>query len=237
MMVGKGIEDIDVVMPKDTYDTGKDMPTFNAYLTVVVRGPEGRIIKVHRQRSHSPTTNFIGLLLPISYYVTTGKSYTLINTSNSSCSLSINCAPSSSNACTGISYPNTGNSFSSNMIMIQVGSGSQSNPASAVTLASPIANGSGTGQLVYGAISLPSNVTVSGSSVYFTVSQTYNNQSGGTITITEVGIVVGITLSAYNRMNGTSCGNLLVWYDVLSSPISVPNGGSVTIYYTFTVNP
>jgi hypothetical protein len=121
--------------------------------------------------------------------------------------------------------------------MIQVGSGQQSNPFSATKLAAPIANGSGTGQLLYGSISTASNVVASGSSAYFQISQTYTNATSGTITITEVGIVVQVYACSANKSSPTNCGQVLVWYDVLSSSISVPAGGSVTIYYTFTVNP
>ena len=233
MMIGKGIEDIDINMPRDAYDIGKGIPTFNAYLTVVVRDSEGKVIKVHRQRSHSPTANFIGLMLPLTYFNVTGSSYTLKNTGGST--YGYQPAINKSVAC--ISYPNSSNSYPSYIVMIQVGSGQQSNPYSAYSLAAPIANGSGTGQLVYGQPSVPSNITVSGSSAYFTISQTFNNNSGGTVTITEVGIVTQIAFGASNSSNAAFSGNVLVWYDVLSSSISVANGGSVTIYYTFTVNP
>jgi hypothetical protein len=237
MMVGKGIEDIDVVMPKDAYNMGKDMPTFNAYLTVIVRDSEGRVIRVHRQRSHSPTLNFLKVMLPISYFIGTGNKNSITNTGNTTCTFPCACVPTSSNSCAYVSYPNGANNYPTYIAMIQVGSGSQSNPASAITLAAPIANGSGSGQLLYGAVSASSNITVSGSSAYFTISQTYNNNSGGTITITEVGIVTYIQFTWWNANSSINCGNTLMWYDVLSSPISVPNGGSVTIYYTFMVNP
>jgi hypothetical protein len=235
MMVGKGIEDIDITMPRDAYDTGKDIPTFNAYLTVVVRDSEGRVVKVHRQRSHSPTANFIGLMLPLNYFSNTGGSFTITNTGNGTFSY----RPQLNGGAYGISYPNsnTSNPGFSYITMIQVGSGTQSNPYSAYSLASPIANGSGTGQLVYGQPSIPSNITVSGSSAYFTISQTFNNQSGGTISITEVGIITTISFAIAVGTARPSANQLLVWYDVLSSPISVSNGGSVTIYYTFTINP
>jgi len=237
MMIGKGIEDIDVVMPKDAYNVGKDMPTFNAYLTVIVRDSEGSVIRVHRQRSHSPTFNFIKVMLPISYFIGTGNKNSVTNTGNTTYSISSACEPTSANSCAYVSYPNGANNYPSYLAMIQVGSGSQSNPASAITLAAPIANGSGTGQLIYGTPSISSNIIVSGSSAYFTISQTYTNNSGGTVTITEVGIVVYIQFVSWNSSSSTNCGNTLMWYDVLSSAISVPNGGSVTIYYTFTVNP
>jgi hypothetical protein len=233
MMVGKEIEDIDAVMPRDAYNIGKDTPTFNVYLTVVVRDSEGKVVKVHRQRSHSPTANFIGFMLPITYFAITGNTYTIKTTGGSTYSYQplIN----NNNAC--ISYPNSSRSFPSYIVMIQVGSGQQSNPYTAYSLAAPIANGSGTGQLVYGQPMTPSNITISGSSAYFAISQAFNNNSGGTVTITEVGIVTQIVLAGSVYLSSSFSGNILMWYDVLSSPISVPNGGSVTIYYTFTVNP
>jgi hypothetical protein len=233
MMIGKGIEDIDISMPRDAYKADKEVPTFNAYLIAVVRDSEGRVIKVHRQRSHSPTKNFIGLMLPVAYFSNTGSSYTLTNTGNSGYVYQ----PNISTHSYAISYPNAASNYPTYLVMIQVGNSLQSNPYTAYSLASPIANGSGPGQLLYGAVSLLSNIIASGSSAYFYVSQTYNNQSGGTVNITEVGIIVQLQLAQpYNPYN-VNCGQLLVWYDALSSPISVPNGGSVTIYFTFKVNP
>ena len=236
-MVGRGIEDIDIKMPRDAYDTGKHMPTFNVYLTAIVRDSEGRVVKIHRQRSHSPTANFIGLMLPLQYFINTNSSYTLTNTGGSTTGYQ----PNTTIQAYDISYPNAEQNFQTYLAMIQVGSGQQSNPYSANSLAAPIANGSGTGQLAYGQPSIPSTITVSGSEAYFTISQTFNNNSGGTVTITEVGIILHLWLNTLTLSGGTTennnFGNVLVWYDVLSSSISVPNGGSVTIYYTFTVNP
>ena len=233
MMVSKGIENTDFVMPKDAYDTGKDTPTLNTYLTIIVRDSEGKIVKVHRQRSHSPTFNFIALFLPIQYFTDCNCSATIKNTGGNTSSFR---ACSVSN-CGGISYPNAVTSPPTYLVMIQVGSGSQSNPFNAYNLASPIANGSGSGQLAYGTPSVSPNINVSGSSAYFTISQTFNNSSGGTITITEVGIITQVQGTTSYSTSSSNYGQFLVWYDVLSSSISVSNGGSVTIYYTFTVNP
>jgi len=233
MMVSKGIENTDFVMPKDAYDIGKDMPTFNAYLTIIVRDSEGKIVKVHRQRSHSPTFNFISLFLPLQYFINCNCGVSVENTGGSTNGF----IPCASSGCGNISYPNTATNAPTYLVMIQVGSGSQSNPYSAYKLASPIANGSGSGQLVYGTPSVSPSIYVSGNSAYFTISQTFNNSSGGTVTITEVGIITQVQITYSNSTNTVNFGQLLVWYDVLSSSISVPNGGSVTIYYTFTVNP
>jgi len=234
-MIGEGIKSIDVDMPKDVYDTNKQIPTFNAYLTIIVRDSEGKIIRVHKQQSHSPTANFMWLLLPLTYYKNTGNTFTITNTGGGTCSYQLG----NTSINTYISYPNSyyNTNQTTNLVMIQVGSGSQSNPYNAHSLAAPIANGSGTGQLIYGTPSTSSNITASGASAYFYITQAFNNQTSGTITITEVGILLMITLINYGISSASNCGNVLMWYDVLSSSISVPAGGSVTITYTFTVNP
>jgi len=235
MIVGETIKDIDINMPRDAYDTGKHMPTFNAYLTAIVRDAKGRVVNVHRQRSHSPTANFIYLLLPYNYNPQVISSLILTNMSGSKCTYQ----PQLSDMAHNIIYPNAnaGSNPPAYLAMIQAGSGQLSNPFSATSLAAPIANGSGAGQLVYGSVSAASNIAVSGGSAYFQISQTYTNVTSDTITITEVGIVVQVYIGTAMNVSVTNCGQILVWYDVLSSPISVPSGGSTTIYYTFTVNP
>jgi len=228
-MVGEDIGNPLIETPKDAYYNGKDVSTFNAYLTIVVRDKDGKVVRIHRQRSHSPTSNFIYLLLPTSYYNITGQTVTITNINGTSYSWATFKGP--------ISYPNTAINNPSYLLMIQVGSGQRTNPATATSLAAPIANGSGAGQLVYGQPSVSTNIIASDSSAYFYISQTLNNLSGATITITEVGIVTQIQVNGLGCGYAVNLGPLLMWYDVLSSPISVPNGGSVTIYYTFMVNP
>ena len=230
MIVGENLHNLNIDMPDDAHYTQKDLPTFNAYLTIIVRDSNGKVVKVHRQRSHSPTKNLLQLLIPFYYLNSNNIGIAIVNTSNSSTIFT----PST---VAGISYPSNQANRSSYLVMIQVGSGSQSNPYNAYSLAAPIANGTDTGQLVYGTPSVSASITASGSSAYFYVSQTFNNNSGGTVTITEVGIITNINIYGPYGGNNYSLGNILVWYDVLSSSISVSNGGSVTIYYTFTVNP
>jgi hypothetical protein len=233
MMVGKEVEDVNIRMPEDAYSTDNYVPTFNAYLIVIVRDSKGNIIRVHRQRSHSPTANFIGLFLPISFFSTNNVSFTITNVTGGTYSYQ----PGIGNSYKDIGYPNNQINTSNKIVMIQVGSGQQSNPYRATALAAPIANGSGAGQLIYQSVITPSTISLNGNTAYFYITQTYNNLSGGTVTITEVGIITTFQVINISSSSFTSYGNVLVWYDVLSSPISVPDGGSVTIYYTFTVNP
>jgi len=218
-------------IPKDVKGDIDYQKSFSATLTIIVKDKDGKIINRYKQKSHSPTANFIGLMLPITYYANTGSSWTLTSTSNTT----IGYGPNNPQNATGILYPNNSLNYNDYLQNIEVGSGSKSNPYNAYNLASPIANGSGTGQLLYSSPNIPTGITINGSQAYFIISQSYNNQSGETITISEVGLIIGLTLGNGNSENVSPIPTL-VWYDALSSPISVGNGQSVVIYYTFSVN-
>ena len=233
MLVGSKVDyDIsNLYMPNDSKGNNDYKKSFNATLTIIVRDKDGNVIKRYKQKSHSPTANFIGLMLPLTWYNTTGKSWTFVNTSNSTFSY----APYISNAGVGVAYPCSGTNNNDYIVNILVGSGSQSNSYSAYNLNAPIANGSGTGQLLYSSPNIPTGITINGNQVYFIISQSYNNQSGGTITISEVGIITCLNFPTTGNVI-TTPGSSLIWYDVLSSPISVGSGQSAVIYYTFSVN-
>jgi len=235
MIIGEETANFNIRVPEDAHSSNKDMPTFSAYLIAIVRDSSGKIIQVYKQRSRSPTANFIALMLPYTWFTSNGTSLTLTNTGGGTCSFAPNLARGS--PC--IPYPdvNTGNEGQPYIVMIQVGSGQQSNPYSAYKLAAPIANGNGAGQLVYGQPVVSSNIMVSGNSSYFYISQLFSNNSGAAITITEVGIILQFNYYSTYYSGIITCNQLLVWYDTLSTPISVPNGGGIVIYYTFSVNP
>jgi len=237
MLVGSKVNyDIsNLYMPKDIKGDIEYKKSFIATLTIIVRDKDGKVIKRYKQKSHSPTANFIGLMLPLTWYKETGNSWTFTNTSNSEYSY----APTITGNGGGIIYPNSGYNNNDYIVNILVGSGSQSNSYNAYNLNAPISNGSGTGQLIYSTLSTPTNITINGNEAYFIISQSYTNQSGATITISEVGIILNLiteAASSYSPSTSTVVGNTLVWYDVLSSPISVGNGQNVVIYYTFSVN-
>jgi hypothetical protein len=233
MLVGSKVDyDInDLYIPKDGKVDIDYQKSFNVYLTIIVRDKEGNVIKRYKQKSHSPTSNFIGIMMPATYYATTGNDWTYITTSNSTFSYGIGM----SCPCFGIIYPNNTTQHNDYIVNILVGSGSQSNPYNAYNLNAPISNGSGTGKLIYSTPNTPTSIAINGSQAYFIVSQSYTNQSGGTVNITEVGIVINLYANGVGgSVNYT--GQVLVWYDVLSSPISIDNGQQVVIYYTFSVN-
>jgi len=237
MLVGSKVNyDIsNLYMPKDVKGDNDYQKSFIATLTIIVRDKDGKVIKKYKQKSHSPTANFIGMMLPMTWFKETGNSWTFTSTSNSTSSIKPNGTTSNGS----IPYPNSGYNNTIYIVNILVGSGSQSNSYNAINLNAPISNGSGTGQLIYSTLSTPTNITVNGNEAYFIISQSYTNQSSSTINITEVGIILYLITAAadaYSASTSSVIGNTLTWYDVLSSPISVGSGQSATIYYTFSVN-
>jgi len=111
---------------------------------------------------------------------------------------------------------------------IVVGIGTNSNTGSTIALQSLIANGTGAGQLQYGAtgVSAPS---VSGSTMTLTVNRTLTNSSGGTVTISEAALYMSI----YDNSNNIHY--VAITRDVLATAISLANGASTTIYYNLQV--
>jgi hypothetical protein len=115
---------------------------------------------------------------------------------------------------------------------ILVGSGTSAPTIIDHSLSILIPNGTSTGQLQYGAVNIYSPVTnTSTNSGYFTVSRTFTNNSGSSVTVSEVG------MAAWDGAYVGSPGQYyLILHDLLPTPITVPNGSSLTISYEIQVN-
>ena len=102
-MVGSKVDyDInDLDIPKDGKGDIDYQKSFNATLTIIVRDKEGNVIKRYKQKSHSPTSNFINLMLPLTWFEETGNQWTFTNTSNSTFSY----APTIADPGFGMGYP------------------------------------------------------------------------------------------------------------------------------------
>jgi len=109
---------------------------------------------------------------------------------------------------------------------IQIGTGTTLPSPSDTALTNPIANGTGSGQMSYPSSPIFGTVKISGNTSSFTVQSTITNNSGTSITVTEVGLNCG---TGYYFMQG------LLAHDLLSSPVTVPNGTAITITYTISV--
>jgi hypothetical protein len=108
---------------------------------------------------------------------------------------------------------------------VVIGTGTTANSTTTVALASLIANGTGAGQMQYGASTVGST-SISGSTIYLPLSRTMTNNSGGTITVGEAGIYVRQGSPGY-----TFC----FVRDVLATAQPVANGNSITINYQLQI--
>jgi hypothetical protein len=107
---------------------------------------------------------------------------------------------------------------------IQLGSGTQSFSVTLNSLAAPIANGTGAGQLVYG------NTIVFYSGLTINVSVTVTNYSSTTINVTEIGLIGTIILES-ETSSGTYASTgftNLYSYDTFSPAITLPPGAIAT---------
>jgi len=110
---------------------------------------------------------------------------------------------------------------------LQIGTGTTPPTPNDTALKDPIANGSGPGQMNYPSAPTSTSVVVNGNTSSFTISSTIANNSGASITVSEVGL--------YAKSGGEQVITGLQAHDLLSSPITVPNLSEILITYTISV--
>jgi hypothetical protein len=115
---------------------------------------------------------------------------------------------------------------------IVVGSGSTPQTYSDYALASQIKNGTGAGQLSYGAHTTASSY--GSSSSYIAISRTFTNQSGSAIVVREVGMIARQAVYGANTISSDI--KYLIARDVLANPVTVNNLGTLTVTYTLTLS-
>jgi len=196
-------EDIDKLIIPD--DLLVEQPTFKAYIEAKVYDKEGHLTQYHRQSMRSLTEYFLALM-----------SIIIAGTYQGPSTYSV---PGILTSVLGLPSNISGNSNSANIAWnwtIQLGSGTNAFSPTLTSLAAPIANGTGTGQLSYGTI----GVAYVGSTIY--VSIIVANDTPSTVTVTEIGLQCQIGIS-YST-GSTNTYNCLLSYDTFSSPISIPAG-------------
>jgi hypothetical protein len=206
-------EDIDkLIIPDDL----PDEPTFKAYIEAKVYDKEGHIIDYRRQPMKSLTEYFLAFITVVlaGTFAPGGNNTAqsiLVNV------LGLPSQASNSSGCAGIQSDYT----------IQLGSGSEAFSLTLTGLAAPIANGSGSGQLVYSGKS----VSFAGSSIYLGIA--VQNFSGSTINVTEIGLFWNVQLLC-GSCSTTYSYNFLFSYDTFSTAISIPNGSLATFQVVLT---
>ena len=219
-------EDIAKLTIPDDQSLPADESTFKAYIEAKVYDKDGHLLQYHRQPMRSLTQYFLALMsIPIQ------------GTSRSS---SANQAPGVLTSVLGLpsevtnlSAPGTSVWGAANITWswsIQLGSGTQAFSPSLNSLAAPIANGTGTGQLVYSSQSM----FTAGASIYVLIN--VSNGTPDTINVTEIGLTGTIYLNYYNSGDSptTNTYNFLLSYDTFSAGISVPPGGFATFQITLS---
>jgi len=230
---------------KDTIkDALKLHNNIDVSLTVIVKDKDGKMIKQHKQHSHSFVSNFLSILassLASSYglysanysygyyYRITNGDYAAYNAGVFSIDTFFDLNDSANDSTYGI----------------VVGTGTATPTPNDYALGNQIVNGTGSGQLVYNAhtinpapqiIGTSTNITttttptsgllpVSGNTTSWQIQRTFQNQSGASITVSEVGIYTD-----------TQNGYALIIHDLLSSPITIPNNAVLTIVYTISIS-
>jgi len=195
-------------------------PLLSARYRVVVHDPEGRIKYIEEAPSKSFILNFLywwWLCLELDE----SDSISVVNTSGQQTTQTLSQPMGWTGVWSSASSPYSG---------IQVGSGTSAPSASSPYLESLILSGTGPGQLSYGTVSVTSP-SLSSNPGTMQISNTFTNNSGGTVTIGEIGLAI----QANNGISDVHLAALII-HDVLSSAVNVANGGKVTITYTMEVN-
>ncbi len=178
-------------------------PPFKAYIEATVYDKDGNVIRHHKQPMRSLTQYFLGLIAVVVVMTNQGPS------TNSAPPLITNIFGFTSR--TDIGPNEIYWSWS-----IQLGSGTQSFSPSLNSLAAPILNGSGTGELEYGSlyVNYTSTSIITGITVF--------NPTADTVTVSEIGLFASITVT------GSTTESFLLSYDTFSSPISIPGNALAT---------
>ena len=186
-----------------------------AYLKIKVINESGKCIYYRRYRSRSFVIGFLNVI----FTNLSGQGVTNINTTGGSYTIlpgdAINVADSSND----------------NRYGIQIGTGTTAPSITDTRLSQLITNGTGAGQMQYGGVNVTGAVTnTTNNTGYITVTRTFTNNSGASITVSEVGLV------AYSGSSGSQSNQFyLIIHDLLPTPITVPNGSSLSISYEIQV--
>ena len=202
-------------------------PNVEVFLHAHNYDAEGRLTRRLIQRSDSFLPNFLGMLcsqMESQYATGTVTSCSGPNTGNTSSAFidSYNQYINAEMLATGAPSGNANYG-------IQVGTGTAANSTTTYALASQIPNGTGSGQLSYGS----GAASWSAGSTSTTAVRTFSNSSGASVTVSEVGLVWASNFSCTGT-GGTPCYFIMI-RDVLSSPVSIANGGNTTFQYTISI--
>jgi hypothetical protein len=203
----------------------KGLPKIRVEYEAEVRDKNGKLISQIKGESHSFVKNFLRFLRAL-WGATT---VTITNTGGGTASIRgtwYQSAPSTN-------FPFDANAgLGTDAYGIQVGSSDAPFSRDNYSLGSKISHGTGSGQLVYGAMSFEDVADADGSS-YLRLTRTFTNNSGASVTVKEIGIALRQSIYADSTYYLIY---FLIARDVLTSPSSVPDGATFTVRYRIQIS-
>jgi hypothetical protein len=177
------------------------------YIEWELKDPKGRVVK----RGKQPMKSWVKQWLQILYQQFAQITYTITDTGGTNRNMSTNLVPAISLA--------AGSGVSTHGIVV----GSSDTPVTRddYKLASQISHGTGANQLMYGAMSHDAPTTYS-TGYLIRAMRVFTNSSGDSVIVKEIGVYCN-TASYY----------FCLIRDVLTTPITIPNGYSWTVRYNF----
>jgi hypothetical protein len=231
-LIGLNRDELDLSqLPKDSlYDPKRDDKLsgvqLKATITFRITNPDGTVVREWTEPAHSLNYNFALLI----WALWSASQAQMTDTGGTAIFVQ-----GASGGAWSVTAPSGNSSYG---IVIGSGAAAGSTPSpTAYKLVAQIPNGTSSGQIEYGAVSV-SAVSVSGQTTSFTISRSFTNVSGSTINVTEIGIIVyvtGFNMTTVSTASAVSSDYFLIAYDIPSSPISIQNGQTLTITYTFSV--
>lgn len=231
-LVGTNGNELDLSqLPADAqYDPkNDDNPSgvqIKASITFKITDANGTVIKEWTEPAHSLNTNFATIIWAL-WNAAQGE---VTDTGGTSIYIK-----GASGGAWSVTAPSGNTSYG---ILVGSGASAGSTPSpSTYKLVAQIPQGTSSGQIEYDAVSLTA-VGVSGQTTSFTISRSFTNVSGATLSVTEIGIAVymtGFAMTTVSTASAVSSDYFLIAYDIPSSAISVQNGQTLTITYTFSV--
>jgi hypothetical protein len=201
-----------------------------AYWEIEVRDKNGKLLEHRRIKSHSWLRQFITILkgeFATRHATTVGNGNALVvdETGTSRNYPAHTTTPFNCNL-TNLSTLGDAGDVTHGVV---VGTSDTPNALNTYALGGKITHGTGSGQLLYNVETVEDVINPSGNDLQFRITRTFSNNSGASVTVKEVGLLV-------KKIDQTGTArSFLVARDVLPSPSSIPDGATMTLRYIIKI--
>jgi hypothetical protein len=200
------------------------MSKIGLWYEVELRDRNGKVVKRFKRKSDSWLVGFVKLLKSLFYQrYNTSVVYGNVTAEDGS-TANPPCDYTPTGYTFSVLYPCCRGDAGDVTHGIAVGNSDTPNTLTTYALGSKISHGNGSGQLLYGAVTIEDVTNPSGNILQFRIIRVFTNSSGADVTVKEFGLLCRIYTP-----NGHK--NILLARDVLTTPITIPDGYSLTLRY------